>query len=341
MRHANNGLRKICDCSRRQWSRCTHGWHVAFKHGDVHYRGSLDRLIGRHVGDRREAKAELDKLRTIIRDERPVDTEALRLLLRGVAPAQPCKAEHITLETFGERYIERVSKVRERNKSWRDDAYIIKEIAGFELSGERFGKKALGAVTCDDLELLVQGLRAKGRAASTRNHYIQILKSMFRWAVRKGYLPRSPITDDAELKRSKIARRHRRLEGDEEQRLLAAANPRLQRLIVAAIETGCRQGELLALIWRYVSLDRGVIRIRAENTKNSTYKEIPISARLRAVLEMAQHDPAGQLFGPHHYPFGNAIGQRLGSPKKAWATSCKPASRDQPLISCAARLLRK
>ena len=122
--------------------------------------------------------------------------------------------------------------------------------------------------------------------------------------MRKGYLPRSPITDDAELKRSKIARRHRRLEGDEEQRLLAAANPRLQRLIVAAIETGCRQGELLALIWRYVSHDRGVIRIRAENTKNSTYKEIPISARLRAVLEMARHDPAGQLFGPHHYPFG-------------------------------------
>ena len=154
MRHANNGLRKICDCSRRQWSRCTHAWHVAFKHGDVHYRGSLDRLIGRHVGDRREAKAELDKLRTIIRDERPADTEALRLQLRGVAPAQPSKAEHITLETFGERYIERVSKVRERNKSWRDDAYIIKEIAGFELSGARFGQKALGAVTCDDLSSL-------------------------------------------------------------------------------------------------------------------------------------------------------------------------------------------
>ena len=96
-------------------------------------------------------------------------------------------------------------------------------------------------------------------------------------------------------------------------------------MIVAAIETGCRQGELLALIWRYVSLDRGVIRIRAENTKNSTYKEIPISARLRAVLEMARHDPAGQRFGPHHYPFGNAIGKRLGSPKKAWATACRKA----------------
>ena len=53
-RNRNDGLTKICPCSRRQWSRCTHGWYVNFKHGGTHYRGSLDRLLGRHGGRTRQ-----------------------------------------------------------------------------------------------------------------------------------------------------------------------------------------------------------------------------------------------------------------------------------------------
>ena len=172
----------------------------------------------------------------------------------------------------------------------------------------------------------MQHLRQTGKAASTRNHYVQILKGMFQWAMKKAYLSRSPITEDTTLKRTKIARRHRRLEGDEEERLLQAAHPRLHRLIVAAIETGARQGELLALIWNDVSLERGWIRIRAANAKNGKTREIPISARLRGVLEMAQHDPAGQTFGPHHHPFGNEIGQQVASPRKMWPTAVLKAN---------------
>jgi hypothetical protein len=41
--------------------------------------------------------------------------------------------------------------------------------------------------------------------------------------------------------------RIRRLAGNEEGRLLAAAGPHLQALIVAALETGCRLGELLTM----------------------------------------------------------------------------------------------
>jgi hypothetical protein len=48
------------------------------------------------------------------------------------------------------------------------------------------------------------GKRVAGRAASTLNHQVQVLKAAFRWAVRKGYLTRSPITDDSVLlKRAK------------------------------------------------------------------------------------------------------------------------------------------
>ena len=46
--------------------------------------------------------------------------------------------------------------------------------------------------------------------------------------------------------------RTRRLEPGEEDALLAHAGPRLRGLIVAALSTGCRLGELLTLTWGQV-----------------------------------------------------------------------------------------
>ncbi len=329
-RHKNDGLRKICTCSQRQWSRCQHAWHISFKHGDVHYRGSLDRLLGRHVETKDDAKGELDKVRTLIRDKQPGSVDDLRMLIRGVTAnaKTPATADAMTLEAFGKVYVERVSKVRERSKSWLNDKSMTKSLAAFTLDGHRFGDHSLAAITGDDLELFIQHLKQVGRAASTRNHYVQLMKSMFGWAAKKGYLARNPITEDTELKRSKMARRHRRLEGDEEERLLAVAHPRLQRLIVAAIESGARQGELLALVWADVT--SGWIRIRAANAKSAKFREIPMSARLRSVLAMAQHDPAGHTLGPRQHPFGNKIGQRSGSPKKMWETAILKAHGHTP-----------
>ena len=104
-------------------------------------------------------------------------------------------ADAITLETFAATYVERVSEVRERNKSWKNDRYMLAQIAAFTLTdGSRLGDKALGAITEDDLEAVLLELRAKGRAASTRNQYVQVLKASFRWATKKGYLPRNPIS---------------------------------------------------------------------------------------------------------------------------------------------------
>ena len=99
---------------------------------------------------------------------------------------------------------------------------------------------------------------------------------------------------------------------------------------MAAIETGCRVGELLSLIWADVSLDRGWVRIRAANAKGGKYREIPISSRLRGVLEMARHDPAGRRFGSTHYVFGNDVGQRVDSYENGWQTAVLRAHGHTP-----------
>ncbi len=104
------------------------------------------------------------------------------------------------------------------------------------------------------------------------------------------------------------------------ERLLAVAGPRLQNIIIAAIETAARKGELLALTWADVDLAQKKIRFRAETTKDSETRIIPISGRLAAVLEMAKTDPKGDDYPTTAFVFGE-LGQPVASKDKARQTA--------------------
>ena len=192
----------------------------------------------------------------------------------------------------------------------------------------------LGVV--DELERVLATLRGT-KAASTMNKYLQTIKALEKWGRRKGYLSRPWLSEFTSPKREKHAKRDRRLVPDEltadgkvrtpgeERRLLAACTPWLQRLVIAAIETGCRRGELLSLQWADVNLRRHELTIRAEKAKDGDTRTLPISQRLLGVLEMVRHGPAGKKHGPATYVFGDAVGGKVADPKKAWATACKRA----------------
>lgn len=113
--------------------------------------------------------------------------------------------------------------------------------------------------------------------------------------------------------------------------MLRHAPVRLQRLIIAAIETCCRLGELLTLQWKHVSLVRRELAIRAEHAKDEEHRFLPISDRLCGVLEMARVGPDGQPFGPEGFVFGNAVGGYRGEPKKAWQTAVLKAHGHTPV----------
>jgi integrase len=125
----------------------------------------------------------------------------------------------------------------------------------------------------------------------------------------------------------------------EETGLLAAAGEltrgaglRLQWLIIAAIETGARLGELLSLTWADVDLERGTLLIRAVHTgakKTGRSRKLPVSARLAAILEMATTDPAGRKYAPPQCVFG-ALGARVDSVDKAWQTAVLRAHGHEP-----------
>lgn len=340
MRAKNGGLRKLCECQRRNWSKCSHPWHFNYKpRGGAAWRFSLDAELGRHLKGRTEAETEATRIRNEINDGTYVRTADRR---KQQATATTDTPGAITVAAFAATYLERVSQARHRNKSWKSDRAQLAQLCAFELpDGTRLGVKPLSAVTEDDMEAFFLSLREKGRAASTRNQYVQVLTASCRWAVKKGYLTRSPIGEDSTIKRTKPAQRHRRLSPDvadqagrvtvpgDEQRLLAAAGPRLQGVIIAALETACRRGEILALTWADIDLERKELTIRAETAKDAERRALPISPRLAGVLQMARTDPAGHDYPPEAHVFGE-LGRHVKNVKRAWATAVLKAHGYEP-----------
>lgn len=95
--------------------------------------------------------------------------------------------------------------------------------------------------------------------------------------------------------------RDRRLRGDEEERLIGAARsascraPQLADVIVLAIETGMRAGEILSLSPSNVFLDRHHVVLT--HTKNGSKRVVPLSERAEEVLRrLTEKQDSEKLF---------------------------------------------
>ena len=93
--------------------------------------------------------------------------------------------------------------------------------------------------------------------------------------------------------------RNRRLESGEFERLEEAAkqtkNPHIWPIIVFAIETGMRRGEILGLRWEHVDLDRRIAYLPL--TKNGSSREVPLSTKAAQVLaRQRQHNDTTSPF---------------------------------------------
>jgi integrase len=316
-RHRNGGIRKRCGCPPRNWPKCPHGWHLNFKpKGGPHYRISLDKEVGKHLDNKSDALAEAERIRTAIRNGtfRPAPPSA-------VAPSVPA----LTFGAFADVWKSRRGC---QLASGRDDAYRLTTICAFVLPGVAsptvLGEKTLDTIMTDDIEAFRDARKAKGLSASAINHDLRLLRKMFNWAIRKGYLARTAfkIGSEAAITLEREIPRNRRLpDADAEQRLLDAANPHLRGVITAMLDTACRPGEILSLQWRDVSFERRELTIRAEKEKTRRERIIPISKRLIAILEMRRNDPAGRYHPPDAYVFGDALGRRVKSVHEAWTNA--------------------
>lgn len=147
------------------------------------------------------------------------------------------------------------------------------------------GKDADGA----PIFRMTQGGR---RAGATLNRYLIAFAALFTWARKQRLVPRSVESPTRHVEKHAEGRgRVRFLTDAERERLLNACRgsawPRLYLLVLMAITTGARRGELLALTWRDVDLDRGEATLH--DTKNGDRRVLVLIPQV--IEEMRQFKP--------------------------------------------------
>jgi integrase len=115
---------------------------------------------------------------------------------------------------------------------------------------------------------------------STVNRDLQCLRRMFNLAIVWRYATENPMRF-VKFFREK-ASRVRYLTRDEFNQLLGHCPEALRPVIIVAVHTGMRQGELLALRWADVDLENGFASIN--DPKNGTPRKVPLNHTARELL---------------------------------------------------------
>jgi integrase len=131
--------------------------------------------------------------------------------------------------------------------------------------------------------------QSKQRSLATVNRELAYLRRLLNIAERNGWVSKNPFKKGNSLiHTSDEVKRERIVTPEEERNLLSHCVGRrahLRPLIVAAIDTGCRQGELFKLRWSDIDFAKGVITVRAFNTKTMRERSVSMTIRLRTELE--------------------------------------------------------
>jgi integrase len=199
-------------------------------------------------------------------------------------------AQRLSLAELLERYRREVTPTK---RGSADENLRLKAMAQ-----RPFARIRMSALTSSHLAAY-RDERLKVVSGATVNREFNVLSHAIDTARREWdvYLPANPCTL---VRRPPQGRpRNRRLQGDEEQRLLAACrdarNVWLAHFVALAIETGMRRGEILGLQWSNVDLERRVAFLAV--TKNGESRGVPLSSRAVAVLRGLPPSSNGRVFG--------------------------------------------
>ena len=291
---------KICSC--RDRVKCRHPWWFSFKRRGIadRIRKSLDVVLEKHIDSKTVAEVEAERLRIgMIDDTLPARTRELLGLPASTKPQLATLTIAQLLKVYEERHVSRSATAdRQRYQIGVASRTVLPRPAGGEAP---LGDWLVADVTADTLERLrearsVPDVRKRDTKGSNRvggqvaaNRDLRLLRAAFNWALRTGYVERTPFkrgTVSAVTLTKELAR-SRRLQTGEADRLLAKCGARLRVIVEAALETGCRKGELLNLEWSQVQLEgRPELWLPADKTKTGKARRVPISTRLKAILEM-------------------------------------------------------
>jgi len=218
-------------------------------------------------------------------------------------------------------------------RSWKTDEYYLRAMKEF------FGDSWLDAISSQDVERYKAFRLSQGVRKSTVNRCLSILRKMLNLAaeweiIPKGGIPRFRLYPEKDNLRERI------LNADEEQRLLKECNDALRPIVIMALHSGMRLGEILSLRWVDVDLENRTVRI--PKTKSGRVRIVNVNSVLYNVLRAVK---AANGSGPYIFPSPKKAGRPLVSVKAAFKAACGRAEikglRFHDLRhTCASRLVR-
>jgi integrase len=173
---------------------------------------------------------------------------------------------------------------------------IVPAKANVRALKDHFGKRLLRGITHSDIrEFRAIRLATKTRAKKQRtiaavNRELEKMRRLLNIAEREGWILRNPMrSGDPLISMADERKRERIVTREEELRLLAGCENRyrkhLRPILICALDTGMRRGEIFGLKWSDVDFEERVLTIRAFNTKTMQERQVSLTTRLMIELE--------------------------------------------------------
>lgn len=189
----------------------------------------------------------------------------------------------ITFAQYAQQYLK---WSKQHKRSYDSDEWRMRVLVDY------FGDKRPADISPMDIEWYKverrKGLTKRGtqRSPASVNRELRLLSHVLTHALRDNLIREHPMKGGKVRMLREDNKVERILTDEEEQRLLDAcrgSREHLRPIIITALYTGMRCGEILNLKWSDVDFDRNMIHIR--QTKSGKSRTIPLPTTVRAEIE--------------------------------------------------------
>ena len=209
-------------------------------------------------------------------------------IINGIEPV--VRKEPVRDYTFSEladKYLEWCSG---RQKSFSRKKVIVKILNNY------LKNKLIQDISIEELEIIQSDYIKTKHSINYVNNIIKILKAMFTKAYDWEMIDEDILKRVRKVKQLKGEnKRLRYLSEEEAQRLINNCEGYLKAIVITALNTGMRKGEILGLTWDRVDLKNRIILL--DKTKNGERREIPVNDTLfQALSGLTRHIKTDYVF---------------------------------------------
>jgi integrase len=159
-----------------------------------------------------------------------------------------------------------------------------------------------------------QWRKPQGVTDATVNRALSVLRHILYWAVDESLLQSNPMARLPLVKERRLRRPVMSIA--EEETLLPVLPDYLRCIVIGALDTGMRRGELLKQQWEDVDLSRELLSVSRSKTAGGEGREIPLTKRLLNLLAK-RSQPSGTVFTNEGRPLSWIRKGWLGGLKRA------------------------